>query len=852
MIMRKITKSNFVRCFSLLLVWQLVVIAASAADTTTKVAINYFSSGFMSEGGVYKLFATVTAPDSVTNRTVTWASSDPSAVGVDAATGIITAKELPSDATSKSVTITATSNADATAKSTVTIVVKKTGLKRDSDGYLALNSNDDWKIFCAIGDASTSWGKTNITLENARMHANIKAECSDSINLAHQNMVYGMGGNFDGNGYTLDLNYKYVGTVTSTILSPFNVIYGKNITISDLHVTGIVYGKYTGNNQYLSICTAGLVGKSSCDSLTLNRCWSSVTVTGGDGTTGLVSSVSNYIALNDCLFDGAISTTWNILTGGMVCNAGTSVKSFMNNCLITAAFIPESKKNEWGNYAIGMRGATFYSKGTFTMNNCYCKNLIAGNKQAGTQVTEKELMDGTTCKALQAGRADTVWVAGTNSPVIKTKAAVSVEKDTVTISADGYATYYNSKAYILANGLTASTVDAITDGELTINKRYNAGAVVPAGTAVLLKGEAKDYELIIDKADAQTAPAENKLKGTDVAVTTTGGDKYFKLAKDGNGKNLGFYYGAKEGAAFTADAHTAYLALTTAEAAGDTCFALNPIVEKDTITIPASGYATYYNSKAYTLPEGLKAAIVAGVANDKLTRTYQYAAGAVVPAGTAVLLKGAAKDYELVMKKADTQTAPAENKLKGTDVAATTTGGDKYFRLDTDANGENFGFYYGAKDGAAFGVAAHAAYLALTTAEAAADTSFVLIPTVKVISTTTIPVTAFNNGFLSEGGACKLTAAADVTWTSSDETVVKVSADGTISAQVLEEGVSQNKATVTATTTDSTATKTSVTIWVKSTKLLRDADGYLVLNNDADWKTFCARSEEHTSELQSP
>ena len=58
--------------------------------------------------------------------------------------------------------------------------------------------------------------------------------------------------------------------------------------------------------------------------------------------------------------------------------------------------------------------------------------------------------------------------------------------------------------------------------------------------------------------------------------------------------------------------------------------------------------------------------------------------------------------------------------MKGTDEAAETTGGDKYYKLTVKkVNGEDLvGFYYGANDGAAFVNGAHRAYLAVTGAAA--------------------------------------------------------------------------------------------------------------------------------------
>ena len=96
-------------------------------------------------------------------------------------------------------------------------------------------------------------------------------------------------------------------------------------------------------------------------------------------------------------------------------------------------------------------------------------------------------------------------------------------------------------------------------GVLTIGETYTAGDIIPAGTALLVEGTEGVYDPVVAVSD-EAAP-DNLLKGSDVAETTTGGDKYYKLANDPV-DGLGFYWAEDGGAAFTNGAHKAYLALT--------------------------------------------------------------------------------------------------------------------------------------------------------------------------------------------------------------------------------------------------------------------------------------------------
>ena len=136
----------------------------------------------------------------------------------------------------------------------------------------------------------------------------------------------------------------------------------------------------------------------------------------------------------------------------------------------------------------------------------------------------------------------------------------------ITITSAQYATYYNSIPVKLPENLQAATIDGETSGTLTLNWRYAEGDVIPGGTPVLLKATTADtYNLIYAANNTESAPSGNLLYGSDIETTTTGGGtgaKYYALQNGANG--LGFYYMAAEGAAFTSDAHKAWLALPAA------------------------------------------------------------------------------------------------------------------------------------------------------------------------------------------------------------------------------------------------------------------------------------------------
>lgn len=145
---------------------------------------------------------------------------------------------------------------------------------------------------------------------------------------------------------------------------------------------------------------------------------------------------------------------------------------------------------------------------------------------------------------------------------------------------EGYATYYNNNLGVtIPEGIDAKcgVITDVNNGALTIDYRYAAGAEIPAGNAVLVKaGKAMQIPLIVSKHTSNVI-AENMLKGqaTTGEFTADSNYKYYKLAynKYSTKEGLGFYFGAKDGGAFSVPAGMAYLAVPRSMAVK--CFLLD-------------------------------------------------------------------------------------------------------------------------------------------------------------------------------------------------------------------------------------------------------------------------------------
>ena len=151
----------------------------------------------------------------------------------------------------------------------------------------------------------------------------------------------------------------------------------------------------------------------------------------------------------------------------------------------------------------------------------------------------------------------------------------------IKIGKTGYSTfYYSTNDAKLPEGLTAYTYSIKQDGDvmkLVSSHQFNAGDTIPANCAVVVKGKPGDYSIDLLE-PTSTEKYENVLKGTNYAkvIDNDANKQYYMLSLDNNGKNVGFYWGAADGRAFTNKAHGAYLAIEKSANGKVTSFVLNP------------------------------------------------------------------------------------------------------------------------------------------------------------------------------------------------------------------------------------------------------------------------------------
>ena len=151
----------------------------------------------------------------------------------------------------------------------------------------------------------------------------------------------------------------------------------------------------------------------------------------------------------------------------------------------------------------------------------------------------------------------------------------------IKIGKTGYSTfYYSTNDAKLPEGLTAYTYSIKQDGDVTklvSSHQFNAGDTIPANCAVVVKGKPGDYSIDLLE-PTSTEKYENVLKGTNYekVIENDANKRYYMLSLDNKGENVGFYWGAADGGAFTNKAHGAYLAIEKSANGKVTSFVLNP------------------------------------------------------------------------------------------------------------------------------------------------------------------------------------------------------------------------------------------------------------------------------------
>ena len=182
-----------------------------------------------------------------------------------------------------------------------------------------------------------------------------------------------------------------------------------------------------------------------------------------------------------------------------------------------------------------------------------------------------------------------------------------------------YGTYSDSRAFIVPADLIVAEV-GVVDGELLVDE-YDTGDVVPANTGVLVSAADDTPVTITYSGEAGTSVlgSDNCLRATGAGMTAaemSAADSnclFYRLTMH-NGKTIGFWWGAEEGASFAIAANKAYLAVpqSTGNAGsrqgfrigGNVTTAISGVAERE------NADATVYNLQGQRVQGGVKGIVI--------------------------------------------------------------------------------------------------------------------------------------------------------------------------------------------------------------------------------------------------
>ena len=258
------------------------------------------------------------------------------------------------------------------------------------------------------------------------------------------------------------------------------------------------------------------------------------------------------------------------------------------------------------------------------------QNFFVGGEPVSTETTDAkidhiyEIKEGYQA----AGNIYTLKVTNDNNTQI-TKIVVYAKDETVAgainiATEEGFGTFYTDKNYVLPQGLTAFGYTSIDGNTLTKSVEYVAGDIVPANTAVVVKGAKGSYNYYNTEEAATKTIEKNLLKGVAAykEIPVESGFKRYVLTKV-NGV-LGFYQ--TQSGNIKVPANRAYLELTEAQAQAVSFFQLD-------------GETTGIENATATTKEAPKAIYTLSGVRLKATTTQGLPAGAYVVNGKVVIVK---------------------------------------------------------------------------------------------------------------------------------------------------------------------------------------------------------------------
>lgn len=283
---------------------------------------------------------------------------------------------------------------------------------------------------------------------------------------------------------------------------------------------------------------------------------------------------------------------------------------------------------------------------------------------------------------------------------------------------------YKSGTYTSSNGITYAAYFANNNNRFQLRSSISSDKTYYSG--IVVSGNQNGYKLksIQIEWDSETSSSRVLDIYRSKTTLTSPNDLYNLQAGTDEVLKVGSLAYANNEIAFNATDNYSYTGIRSNSGAlylSKVTFVWEKVADT-TLEITSAGYASFYGANAFVMPENVTGGVVTAAEGNKLAIDYCYPAGSIVPAKTAILIKGTAGQYTAEGTTAEGY-APAANLLHGADAVdadgnvnvapAVESNTVRYYTLSYDQSGNNLGFYYMLDDGAAFPYQAGKAFLAI-------------------------------------------------------------------------------------------------------------------------------------------
>jgi len=384
--------------------------------------------------------------------------------------------------------------------------------------------------------------------------------------------------NIQGNNNAFFKKVTVSGAIDPSVnISSSKVVVGLTATISG--PDGLSISFESDDEDVATVSSEGVVTGIAAGSATITATWSAVTDTYNAGSKDFtitvvnatvyekVTSANQLVAGNEYIL---VATGYNKAMGAQGSNIRECVDVTISDnkiAIVNEEVAVLTLGGSTDNWTFNTSDNSEYLAYSGSSNQIHSNNDATADASKWVVTNDFQLesanVTGRVLKYNSGSPRFACYASGQQTAVLFVKSGSNVKTTFAIASActDGdkyYGTYSNNSAFIVPADLTVSAITSVDGGKLTITD-YAKGDIVKANTGVLVSAATAGEKTVVLTSEEGTEKAGNMLKASSVAMDATD-TKFYRLTMHNNSQ-IGFWWGAENGAAFAIAANKAYLAV---------------------------------------------------------------------------------------------------------------------------------------------------------------------------------------------------------------------------------------------------------------------------------------------------